>query len=77
MDRKPRSLGVRPPTNLQHAAIRLEQELGSTRAARELGISRETLARIVAGLAVREGTLALLREYVRSQKKGRRQTSAA
>ena len=56
--RKP-TLGVRPPDPLRHAAIRLESELGSTGAARELGISTETLARIIAGLGVRPGSIAL------------------
>jgi hypothetical protein len=36
--------------------------LGGTRASKALRISRETLARVLAGLPVRPGTLALLRE---------------
>jgi hypothetical protein len=76
MDRKPTTLGVRPPDALRQAVVRLEHERGSTAAARELGISRESLARIVAGLGVRAGTIALVRERL-APKKGRRQTAAA
>lgn len=76
MDRKLPSLGVRPPDLLRREVVRIEAELGSTGAARELGISRESLARIVAGLGVRAGTIALVKERLR-QKKDHRQTSAA
>jgi hypothetical protein len=38
------------------------RRLGDSRAARELGVGREALARVIAGLPVRAGTLAMIRE---------------
>jgi len=79
--RNPHLLGLKPPKELRQAAVRLEQELGSTGAARELGITRETLARIIAGLGVRAGTLSLaekhLARYVQASRKAHTKSSAA
>ena len=45
------------------AAVRALVDQGSeARAATELGVSRQTLARIIAGLPVQPGTAALVRE---------------
>jgi len=48
-----------PPANIVRAASRLAAELGAVPAARALGVSREALARLAAGLPVRAGTIAL------------------
>ena len=56
-------------TNGERAAAdritQLVAEVGELRAAQALHISRQTLARILAGLEIRRGTAALIRERLR------------
>jgi hypothetical protein len=76
MQRNPRLFGTKPPDKLRQAAVRLEHEMGSTGAARELGLGRETFARIVAGLGVRPGSIALAEKHLaRLESPARKATS--
>lgn len=47
---------------VRRAVRQLIDAVGTAKAAKTLGLGRETLARVVAGLVVRRGTLSLLRE---------------
>jgi len=62
IDRSKRALGVGPPADVRVWLAQLVEARGTATVARELGLSREVVARVIAGLGVRPGTLALLRE---------------
>ncbi len=47
------------PADLVARLRALDRDLGTSKAAERLGISQETFARLVAGLGVRKGTVAL------------------
>ncbi len=52
------------PVDLSTRARALAERHGTARAAKALGISSESLARFSAGLGVRPGTVALVRERI-------------
>lgn len=52
------------PADLSTRARALAERHGTARAAKALGISSESLARLCAGLGVRPGTVALVRERI-------------
>jgi hypothetical protein len=54
--------GVVAPAEVQHAVIRMVRDLAVDGAARELGIGREQVLRIVGRFGVRAGTIAIVRE---------------
>lgn len=80
-DRRDSSSSIRPSAKLRYACVRLDQQLGCTAASRELGLTRESFARIMAGLGVRAGTIALaekrLAEYDSAAKAKTPKSSAA
>jgi hypothetical protein len=57
-----RALGVEAPADLRVWLAQLVERDGTAATAKKIGISREAVARIIAGLGVRLGTIALLRE---------------
>ena len=57
-----KSRGVVAPPDMQRAVAALIREYGIDGAARQLGIGREQVLRIVARYGVRVGTLAVARE---------------
>ena len=63
------SAGSDPPRNLRKRTAKLIDDLGVKGACRALGVSREALARVAAGIAVRAGTLALVAGSVGSLSK--------
>jgi hypothetical protein len=63
---KPNALGVIPPEPVQAAVRALIQSAGEREAGEKLTLDRTTLARVAAGLGVRKGTLALVRERLRA-----------
>jgi len=52
--------GTTPPVRHQLMARALSDEKGPAGAARDLGLDPSTFARVVAGMGVRRGTLAIL-----------------
>jgi hypothetical protein len=52
--------GTTPPVAHQQAAREMSDKLGPAGAARDLGLDPSTFARVVAGMGVRRGTLAIL-----------------
>ena len=58
--------GVSPSDAEQAAVKALIQEKGERDASAALELDRTTLARVAAGLSVRKGTLALVRERLRA-----------
>jgi hypothetical protein len=59
------SIGIEPSVKVQDAVRDCVAERGVTHAAEYLGIGREATARIVAGLGVRRGTLALVEKALK------------
>lgn len=57
-----RTPGPTAPLELRNQVTALVREAGEAATVRHLGISRLALARVVAGLPVRAGTIALVRE---------------
>ncbi len=57
-----------PGGELQTAVADLLARVGIQRTARTLGVSREALARVAAGVTVRPGTLALIRQRLSETK---------
>ena len=60
--------GVTAPAELREAATRLVMRHGEVAASRELQISRSALLRLIAGLPVRRGTLALAEQQLVAKK---------
>lgn len=59
---------MKPSTQLQAAVRAFIDSAGSTNAAAgKLGVSRDVLGRVAAGLEVREGTVMVLKERLRGQ----------
>lgn len=56
------SYGITAPADLLSKVRSLVEERGVNQAAETLGIGRESTARIAAGLGVRRGTLAIVRD---------------
>lgn len=56
--------------DLREIARSFVRELGPNGAARKLGVGRETALSLAAGARVNRGTLALVREHLRSQEDG-------
>jgi hypothetical protein len=55
--------GVEAPSEEMQARVsKLLRRIGTVRATKMLGVSREAVARIAAGLELRPGTLSLVRE---------------
>jgi hypothetical protein len=52
------------PEDLRAAVFAVVQAIGERAAMAKLGVGRGPLARLVAGLTVRAGTLALVREHL-------------
>ena len=62
-----RSVGVTPPPDMVAVVQRLLEECDTQRAVAErLGVSLASLTRLQAGLPVRAGTIALVRERLRA-----------
>jgi Trp operon repressor len=60
-------IGIEPPPDIVAAVQRLVEECETERAvAQKLGIGSATLTRLRAGLTVRAGTIALVRERLRA-----------
>jgi hypothetical protein len=53
---------VRPTRDEQKKVAQLIEEQGIVKAAETVGLARETLMRVAAGLGVQPGTMALVRE---------------
>jgi hypothetical protein len=62
MDERSRYRGVTASPELQAQVTEVVRTLGDAEASRRLGISRVALLRLLAGMPVRAGTLALARE---------------
>jgi hypothetical protein len=54
--------GAPPPAEVREAARELVNRCGATRAATKLGMSRDAVLALAAGVAVQAGTVALARE---------------
>lgn len=63
MKRKPAIRGVPANGEMRDRVRSIVAQLGDKRAAREIGIGRATLSRVLAELPVSAGTFALMREY--------------
>lgn len=57
--------GIVPPPELVTLARRYADDHGMVAAARELGVSRQSLAALLAGLRVRRGTVLLVARALR------------
>jgi hypothetical protein len=53
--------GIRPPETVQTAVRELVENLGEARAVEQLGLSRQSVARLALGLRVQRGTVAMAR----------------
>ena len=59
-------MGAICPTELKDAVRALIDKLGESEARKKLGLSRESIMRILAGYSVHQGTLALIRERLQA-----------
>lgn len=57
--------GVAAPRRMRNKIASLLRSLGEAATAKRLGISRQTLVRVVGGMPVRNGTLALIGAAIR------------
>jgi hypothetical protein len=59
-----RAAGVEAPPLLRARVVQLVAAVGSSDAAKQLGIGLEALARVAGGLGVRRGTIALVERNI-------------
>lgn len=65
----PANRGAEPLKDSESRQLATDVELCGDRAVAEaIGLSRMSLARAIAGMRVRRGTLALIREYLRNRR---------
>lgn len=64
-DAHPTVAGVRPPPGLVALLRRRVEATSLDRAAREIGVSRSSLAALLAGLRIRRGTVLLVARALR------------
>lgn len=60
--------GVDVPADLQRTVAARVREVGLSSAAEELGLARETTARVAAGARVRQGTLLVIRQALKKKR---------
>lgn len=66
----PGAQGVEVPADVQRGVSDLLRAVGEARAIEVTGVSRASLARLVAGLTVRKGTIALVRAGLATRAQG-------